>query len=47
VYSSLAEVENAQARLRTKPGYREFPDGFRVDGMMLNVEYDSPEVFMR
>jgi hypothetical protein len=29
-------------RGRDKPGFREFPDGFRIDPMMLNVEYDNP-----
>jgi hypothetical protein len=45
VYSSLDEVEKAKTRLLSRPGFREFPSGFRVDGWVLNVEYDDPQFF--
>lgn len=45
VYSSLEEVEKAKARLLSRTSFRGFPSGFRVDGMMLNVEYDDPQFF--
>ncbi len=45
VYSSLKEVESAMARMRQRPGYRDHPDGFRVDCYRLNEDYDDPMFF--
>lgn len=45
VYSSLDELEKAKTRLLSRPTYRQFPDGFRVSGMQINVEYDNSEFF--
>jgi hypothetical protein len=45
VYSSLERAEQAIARLRQRPGFRDYPDGFQVDGRILDVDYDDPMFF--
>jgi hypothetical protein len=42
VYSSLEKVEVAKARIRLRPGYRDFPEGFRVDCYKADEDYDDP-----
>lgn len=41
VYSSLEEAEKAQARLRSRLAFRDFPQGFYVDCWRLNEDYDG------
>src|SRR5262245_184731 len=41
VYSSLEEVEAAKKRVLSRPSYSDSPHSFRVDGVMLNVDYDG------
>lgn len=43
VYSSLEQAEKAQERMRTRMGYRDYPDGFRISGCRLDEDYDDPE----
>lgn len=45
VYSSLESVEHAKARMRQRPGFRDFPDGFRVDCYRVDADYDDPMFF--
>jgi hypothetical protein len=45
VYSSLEQVEHAVARLRQRPGFRDQPNGFRIDGRILDEDYDAPMFF--
>jgi homoserine kinase type II len=45
VYSSLEAGEAAMARMRSRPGYRDFPDGFRVDSYRVDEDYDDPMFF--
>lgn len=45
VYSSLAMVEAAKGRLRERPGFRDYPDGFRVDCYRVDEDYDDPMFF--
>jgi hypothetical protein len=45
VYSSLEKAEQAIARLRQRPGFRDYPDGFRIDGRILDEDYDDPAFF--
>jgi hypothetical protein len=45
VYSSLEQVEHAKKRLLSRPSYRDCPYSFRVDGVMLDVDYDDPHFF--
>jgi signal transduction histidine kinase len=44
-YSSLRKAEEAQARMKIRPGYREHPDGFSVTCHRLDTEYDDPSAF--
>jgi hypothetical protein len=46
VYSSLERAEQAIARLRQRPGFRDYPDGFRIDGRLLDEDYDDPTFFI-
>src|SRR5947209_2890723 len=45
VYSSLEEVERAITRLRRRPGFQDYPNGFRIDGRILDEDYDDPLFF--
>jgi hypothetical protein len=45
VYSSLARAEQAAARLRERPGFRDYPDGFDLSAMRVDVDYDDPMFF--
>jgi hypothetical protein len=45
VYSSVRTVEAAIDRLRPKPDYRDYPDGFKVDCYRLDEEYDDQMSF--
>lgn len=45
VYSSLEKVEAAMARMRVRPGYRDYPDGFRVGCYKADEDYDDPMFF--
>jgi hypothetical protein len=45
VYSSLEQAEQAVAQLRQRPGYKDYPDGFRTDARLLDHEYDDPTFF--
>jgi hypothetical protein len=38
VYSTLERAEQAIERLRDKPGFREFPDWWWVERMVLNKD---------
>jgi hypothetical protein len=46
VYSSMGEVEEAQGRLRVRADYRDYPNGFSVDCLRLNQDYDEHEFRM-
>ena len=39
VYSSELEAHRAVKRLRTKPGFAQYPDGFAVGPMVLDQDY--------
>lgn len=41
VYSSLEQAENAIKRLRPRATFAKNPDGFRVQGVMLDCDYDD------
>jgi len=41
VYSSMEQVERAQQRLRARPDYRDYPQGFQVDCLRLDEDYDD------
>ena len=41
VYSSLEQAEDAKKRVRSRPSYGDSMHRFRVDGVMLNVDYDG------
>jgi hypothetical protein len=45
VYSSLEQAEEAKKRLLSRPSYRDYPHSFRVDGVMLDVDYDDSHFF--
>lgn len=45
VYSSLGQAEQAIARLRQRPGFSDYPNGFRIDGRILDEDYDDPMFF--
>jgi hypothetical protein len=45
VYSSLEKVEAAKERMRVRPGFRDFPDGFRIDCLRIDEDYDDPMFF--
>jgi hypothetical protein len=36
IYSSRQLAEDALARVRDKPGFRDYPDGFLIDEMTLD-----------
>ena len=36
IYASRAEAEAAVVRVRDQPGFRDRPDGFRIDEHVLN-----------
>jgi hypothetical protein len=44
-YPSLAKLEEARERLRQRPGFRDYPDGFYVNCYRMDVEYDDPMFF--
>ena len=39
VYSSRDAAENAVARVRLLPGFREYPGGFKVDAYELDADH--------
>lgn len=39
IYSSAAAADRAVARLRSMPGFSQFPDGFHVDRYELDVDH--------
>lgn len=41
VYSSLEQAENAIQRLRLRAAFAKNPDGFRVQGVRLDCDYDD------
>ena len=45
VYSCFDTVEAAITRMRLRPGYRDFPDGFRVHCYRADEDYDDPMFF--
>jgi hypothetical protein len=45
VYSSLEKVEAAQQQMQLRPGYRDFPGGFRIDCYRIDEDYDDPMFF--
>jgi hypothetical protein len=45
VYTSLEKVEAAISRLRLRPGYSDFPEGFRIDCLRADADYDDPMFF--
>jgi len=45
VYSSLKRLEEAQERLRRLRGFRDSPEGFRVQCYRMDEEYDDPGFF--
>ncbi|HEV3263149.1 MAG TPA: Hsp70 family protein [Gemmataceae bacterium] len=45
VYSSRKKLEEAKERLRRRPGFRDYPDGFRVRCDRMDEEYDDPMFF--
>jgi hypothetical protein len=44
-YTSARKVEEAQERLRGRPGFRDFPEGFRVHCYRADQDYDDPMFF--
>jgi signal transduction histidine kinase len=44
-YSSLRHAEQAQARLESRPGYRDSPRGFSISCYRIDAEYDDPTWF--
>jgi hypothetical protein len=44
-YSSLKRLEEARERLRQRPGFRDFPNGFSLNCYRLDEEYDNPMFF--
>jgi hypothetical protein len=46
-YSSLARLEEAKDRLRRRPGFRDYPEGFYVNSYRMDEEYDDPMFFTR
>ena len=44
-YSSLEALEQAKERLRTRPGFRDYPQGFYVNIHKMDEEYDDPMFF--
>jgi hypothetical protein len=45
VYSTLQTAESARQRMRERPGFRDFPEGFRIDGYRIDADYDDPMFF--
>ena len=45
VYSSLVEAEGAKKRVLSRPSYGDPPHSFRLDAVMLNVDYDGSNFF--
>lgn len=45
VYSSLEEVEAAKNRVLSRPSYSDSPYSFRIDGVLLNADYDGSHFF--
>ena len=45
VYSSIRQVEASQERLRRRPGFCDYPDGFRVECRRVDEDYDDPMFF--
>jgi hypothetical protein len=47
VYSSLKNAEEAMARMRQLPVFRDYPRGFGIIGRILDEDYDDPTYFIR
>jgi hypothetical protein len=45
VYSSLEGAEEAKKRVLSRPSYSDSMHSFRVDGVMLNADYDGSNLF--
>jgi hypothetical protein len=45
IYSSLEEAEGAKKRVLSRPSYSAGTYSFRVDDLMLNVDYDGSHFF--
>jgi hypothetical protein len=45
VYSSIRQVEAAKERLRRRPGFCDYPEGFRVECSRVDEDYDDPMFF--
>jgi hypothetical protein len=45
VYSSMEQVEAAQARLQPRLAFRDYPQGFYVDCWLLDQDYDGQDFF--
>jgi hypothetical protein len=45
VYSSVKAVEAAKDRLRRRPGFRDFPEGFQFNAYSIDEDYDDPMWF--
>ncbi len=45
VYSSLERAEDAAARLRERLGFRDYPDGFDISPIRVDVDYEDPMFF--
>lgn len=41
IYESKELAEQAIERLKIKPGFREYPDGFIINSLLLNFDYWS------
>jgi hypothetical protein len=46
VYTSAAKMEAAKARLRHRPGFQDYPDGFYVHCYRTDEDYDDPSFFV-
>src|SRR6266508_1839143 len=44
VYSSLEQAELAKARIGRQIGFRDYPEGFRIDCFRLDEDYDDPQL---
>jgi hypothetical protein len=44
-YTTVSMVEAAKARLRDRPGFRDYPEGFSVNCYRIDEDYDDPTFF--
>jgi len=44
-YSSMQKLEEARDRMRQRPGFRDYPEGFSVNSYRMDEEYDDPMFF--